>query len=48
MFFGVVVNGVFFDSGMVEVWKGNWCLGWNYEVFGGVILLGLDVNYGYV
>ncbi|QTN34947.1 YHYH protein [Cognatishimia activa] len=46
--FGVAVNGVPFDPGTAEVWKGNRRSGWNYEALGGAIPLGLDANYGHV
>ena len=46
--FGVAVNGVPFDPGTAEVWKGNRNSGWNYEALGGAIPLGLDSNFGHV
>ncbi len=46
--FGVAVNGVPFDPGTAEVWKGNRQSGWNYEALGGAIPLGLDANYAHV
>lgn len=48
MLFGVAVNGVPFDPGTAEVWKGNRRSGWNYEALGGAIPLGLDENFGHV
>ena len=46
--FGVAVNGVPFDPGTAEVWKGDRRSGWNYEALGGAIPLGLDANFGHV
>lgn len=46
--FGVAVNGVPFDPGTAEVWKGNRRSGWHYEALGGAISLGLDSNYAHV
>ncbi len=43
--FGVAVNGVPFDPGAAEFWRGNPRLGWQYEALGGAIPLGLDSNY---
>ena len=48
MLFGVAVNGVPFDPGTAEVWKGNRRSGWNYEALGGAVPLGLDENFGHV
>ena len=48
LLFGVAVNGVPFDPGTAEVWKGNRNSGWNYEALGGAIPLGLDENFGHV
>lgn len=48
MLFGVAVNGVPFDPGTAEVWRGDRRSGWNYEALGGAVPLGLDTNYGYV
>lgn len=46
--FGVAVNGVPFDPGAAEFWKGNPRSGWQYEALGGAVRLGLDENYGHV
>jgi hypothetical protein len=45
---GVAVNGVYFDPGTAEVWRGDRSLGWNYEALGGAVRLGLDANYAHV
>ncbi|MDC0738814.1 YHYH protein [Cognatishimia sp. SS12] len=46
--FGVAVNGVPFDPGAAEFWRGNPRSGWQYEALGGAVSLGLDGNYGHV
>ncbi|MGV6812885.1 MAG: YHYH protein [Brevirhabdus sp.] len=46
--FGVAVNGVPFDPGAAEFWRGNPQSGWQYEALGGAVALGLDTNYGHV
>jgi len=46
--FGVALNGVVFDPGAAEFWKGNRSSSWQYEALGGAIPLGLDENYGHV
>ena len=46
--FGVAVNGVPFDPGAAEFWKGNRQSGWQYEALGGAVTLGLDQNYAHV
>ena len=46
--FGVAVNGVPFDPGAAEFWKGNQQSGWQYEALGGAVTLGLDQNYAHV
>lgn len=46
--FGVAVNGVPFDPGTAEVWRGDRQSGWHYEALGGAVSLGLDSNYGHV
>ena len=46
--FGVAVNGVPFDPGAAEFWQGRPDLGWQYEVLGGAVRLGLDANYAHV
>lgn len=46
--FGVAINGVPFDPGAAEFWKGNPRSGWQYEALGGAVRLGLDENYGHV
>lgn len=46
--FGVAVNGVPFDPGAAEFWRGNPRSGWQYEALGGAVPLGLDANYAHV
>lgn len=46
--FGVAVNGVPFDPGAAEFWRGNPRLGWQYEALGGAVPLGLDANFAHV
>lgn len=46
--FGVAINGVPFDPGAAEFWKGNPRMGWQYEALGGAVTLGLDSNYAHV
>lgn len=46
--FGVAVNGVLFDPGTAEFWKGNRSGGWNYEALGGAVPLGIDENFAHV
>lgn len=46
--FGVAVNGVPFDPGAAEFWRGNPHSGWQYEALGGAVPLGLDSNFGHV
>lgn len=46
--FGVGVNGVPFDPGAAEFWRGNPRSGWQYEALGGAVPLGLDANYAHV
>lgn len=45
---GVALNGVPFDPGAAEFWKGDPRNGWQYEALGGAVRLGLDENYGHV
>ena len=44
--FGVAVNGVVFDPGTAEFWRGD--AGWNYEALGGAIDLGVDASNAHV
>lgn len=44
--FGIAVNGVAFDPGAAEFWRGN--RDWQYEPLAGVINLGLDDNHAHV
>lgn len=46
--FGVAVNGVPFDPGAAEFWRGNPASGWQYEALGGAVRLGLDQNFAHV
>lgn len=46
--FGVALNGIVFDPGAAEFWKGNRSSSWQYEALGGAIPLGLDENFGHV
>ena len=46
--FGVAVNGVPFEPGAAEYWKGNRNSGWQYEAMSGKIDLGFDQNNAHV
>lgn len=46
--FGIALNGVVFDPGAAEFWKGDPSLGWNYEALGGAVALGMDTNHAHV
>ena len=46
--FGIAVNGVIFDPGTAEFWKGDLNSGWNYCALGGAVRLGLDENHAHV
>jgi hypothetical protein len=46
--FGVALNGVLFDPGTAEFWRGDRDLGWNYEALGGAVGLGLDEHHAHV
>jgi hypothetical protein len=46
--FGIGVNGVLFDPGTAEFWRGDRTVGWNYEALGGAVQLGLDGNHAHV
>ncbi len=46
--FGVGLNGVPFDPGAAEFWKGDRSSGWQYEALGGAVRLGLDQNHAHV
>ena len=45
---GWALNGVPFDPGAGEFYKGNRSSGWQYEALSGAIALGLDVNHAHV
>lgn len=47
-YFGVALNGVPFDPGAAEFWRGNPRSGWQYEALGGAVALGLDTNHAHV
>lgn len=46
--FGIAVNGVLFDPGTAEYWRGDRRADWNYEALGGAVALGLDENWAHV
>ncbi len=46
--FGVALNGVPFDPGTAEFWRGDRRSGWNYEALSGKINLGLDRHQAHV
>ena len=46
--FGVTINGVPFDPGAAEWYKGVRSERWQYEPLAGAIALGLDANYAHV
>ena len=46
--FGVAVNGVVFDPGAAEWWRGDPSSGWQYESMSGAINLGVDSNNAHV
>lgn len=46
--FGVGINGVPFDPGAAEWYRGNRRGGWQYEALAGAVPLGIDENYAHV
>lgn len=46
--FGIALNGVLFDPGTAEFWRGDRSLDWNYEALGGAVPLGLDASHAHV
>ena len=46
--FGIALNGVLFDPGTAEFFKGDRNSEWNYEALSGAVRLGLDQNHGHV
>lgn len=46
--FGVAVNGVVFDPGAAEWWRGDFSSGWQYEPLSGAIDLGIDDSNAHV
>lgn len=47
-YWGVAVNGVPFEPGTAEFWRGDRRSGWNYDALGGAVGLGLDANNAHV
>ena len=45
---GIAVNGVLFDPGTAEYWRGDRQGKWNYEALSGKLNLGLDTNHAHV
>lgn len=45
---GYGLNGVSFDPGAGEFYKGDPSLGWQYEALSGAVALGIDKNYAHV
>jgi hypothetical protein len=45
---GVALNGVTFDPGAGEFYRGDPSLGWSYEALSGAVALGLDDNHAHV
>ncbi len=45
---GVAINGVPFDPGAAEFYKGDPSSGWQYEALSGAITLGVDTNHAHV
>ncbi|MEZ4576226.1 MAG: YHYH protein [Vampirovibrionales bacterium] len=45
---GVAVNGVIFDPGAAEFYKGDPTLGWQYEALSGALPLGFDESHAHV
>jgi len=46
--FGIALNGVVFDPGAAEFWRGIRDGGWTYEALGGAVPLGIDENHAHV
>ncbi|MCB1124449.1 MAG: YHYH protein, partial [Verrucomicrobiae bacterium] len=46
--FGVAINGVPFDPGTAEYWRGDMDSGWRYDALSGNINLGIDNSNGHV
>ncbi|TWU30034.1 YHYH protein [Bythopirellula polymerisocia] len=46
--FGIAVNGIPFDPGAAEVYRGNPRGGWHYEPLSGAVPLGIDANHAHV
>ncbi len=46
--FGISVNGVPFDPGAAEWYRGDRDSGWQYEALSGAVTLGLDENHAHV
>ena len=45
---GYALNGVSFDPGAGEFYKGDPSLGWQYEALSGAVTLGIDENHAHV
>lgn len=45
---GYALNGVSFDPGAGEFYKGDPTLGWQYEALSGAVALGMDENHAHV
>lgn len=45
---GIAINGVLFDPGTAEYWRGDRSGDWNYEALSGKVNLGLDSNHAHV
>lgn len=45
---GIAINGVLFDPGTAEYWRGDRSGTWNYEALSGKVNLGLDANHAHV
>jgi hypothetical protein len=46
--FGIAANGVLFDPGTAEFYRGDRQADWNYEALSGSVILGLDVHHAHV
>ncbi len=46
--FGIAINGVPFDPGAAEFYKGDARGGWQYEPLSGAIAMGIDVSHAHV
>lgn len=46
--FGIAANGVLFDPGTAEFYRGDRQADWNYEALSGAVILGLDIHHAHV